>query len=116
MKANGVVPDVHYPYRANKSDCLPNSKIIVFPLIKETFEYRLNNNENIMKNIVANVGTYVEFRKILKTNFKSISLGPVVVSLLANKNFKNYKAGVFEDFSCAVDCSDTNHAVLLAGN
>ena len=58
MKVKGAVPEIFYPYIANQSKCGPNSVIVTFPLIKDTFEYRINSNEKIMKNLVAKEGKF----------------------------------------------------------
>lgn len=56
MNTNGVVPEAYYPYKAVQAACAPASRLVVFPLIQNTYEYMINGSEQSLKNILAKDG------------------------------------------------------------
>lgn len=84
-----------YQYYGFKTRCRANVPKIPMN-IKATVQNYTAGNENMMKEIVANVG-------------------PVAVVISATSNFQLYKSGVFYDTTCNSNCSSVNHAVILVG-
>lgn len=83
-----------YQYFGFKTKCRAVTKI---PMnITAVVQNYTAGNENMMKEIVANIG-------------------PVAAVITVTSYFQSYKSGVFYDSSCNNNCSNLNHAVVIVG-
>jgi C1A family cysteine protease len=84
-----------YQYYGFKTRCRAN--VAKIPMnIKATVQNHTAGNEDMMKEIVGNVG-------------------PVAAVISATSNFQLYKSGIFYDTTCNSNCSSVNHAVIIVG-
>ncbi|KAL7026302.1 hypothetical protein ACKWTF_013840 [Chironomus riparius] len=92
---NAAPAMANYQYYGFKTKCRTNlAKIPVN--IKAVVQNYTAGNENMMKEIVANVG-------------------PVAAVISVTSVFQLYKSGIFYDTTCNSNCGYVNHAVVIVG-
>jgi C1A family cysteine protease len=92
---NGVPAMTSYQYYGFRTKC--RTDLTKIPMnIKAVVQNYTAGNENMMKEIVANVG-------------------PVAAVIHVTSLFQPYRSGVFYDTTCNSNCTNVNHAVVIVG-